>query len=576
MRSSKKYIMMFLVLIVALGLKFSNLWKGMEQVDTFRGARLETAVWNPLIAESVNEKEISVLVDNRELKSSNTGIFMDENLTLMLPVSVLRDSFNCSAHLYGEDRLLIEKRNDEISFLLDEPTVIVNKEKNEITSSMVYVDGAYYVPADTVSKLLNFSYSWDIRENRAVALSNAEEGSILPAKYDLRERGRTPDVKNQGRFGTCWAFAALSAIESELLPEEKLVLSPDHMSLKNSFYLEQTDGGNYTMGMAYLTAWQGPVYEADDPYGDNKSPDGLKAVRHVQEIQIIGHKDYEEIKEAVFKYGGVQTSIYSALRSTTRNSEYYNAENSSYCYIGTRKSNHDVLIIGWDDNYSRDNFKIEVEGDGAFICQNSWGTGFGDSGVFYVSYYDVNIGSHNLVYTGIEGTDNYDNIYQTDLCGWVGQLGYNKESIYGANVYKAGSNELLRAAGFYAVGKDTEYRLYVVKNFENANSLNTGRVLVAQGKLGNAGYYTIPFDRQVSVTAGERYAVILYISTPGSDKPLAIEYRADEFTKTVDITDGEGYISLMGNRWESLEETQSSNLCLKVYSDTIQTMESVQ
>ena len=70
--------------------------------------------------------------------------------------------------------------------------------------------------------------------------------------------------------------------------------------------------------------------------------------------------------------------------------------------------------------------------------------------------------------------------------------------------------------------------------------------------------------------------MILYVSTPGSDKPLAIEYRADEFTKTVDITDGEGYISLMGNRWESLEETQSSNLCLKVYSDTIQTMESVQ
>ena len=300
MRSSKKYIMMFLVLIVALGLKFSNLWRSTEQVDTFRGAKLETKVWNPLIAESVNEKEISVLVDNRELKSSDTGIFMDENLTLMLPVSVLRDSFNCSAHLYGKEQLLIEKRNDEILFSLDEPIVTVNKEKNEIASSMVYVDGAYYVPADTVSKLLKFSYRWDIRENRAVALSNAEGGSNLPAKYDLRERGRTPSVKNQGRFGTCWAFAALSAMESELMPVEVLELSPDHMSLKNSFYLEQTEGGNYTMGMAYLTAWQGPVYEADDPYGDNVSPDGLKPVKHVQEIQIIGHKDYEEIKEAVF------------------------------------------------------------------------------------------------------------------------------------------------------------------------------------------------------------------------------------------------------------------------------------
>ncbi|MFR8427584.1 MAG: lectin like domain-containing protein [Roseburia inulinivorans] len=47
------------------------------------------------------------------------------------------------------------------------------------------------------------------------------------------------------------------------------------------------------------------------------------------------------------------------------------------------------------------------------------------------------------MYTGIEDSDNYDHIYQSDLCGWVGQLGYNKESIYGANVYTAESNQNL-------------------------------------------------------------------------------------------------------------------------------------
>lgn len=67
------------------------------------------------------------------------------------------------------------------------------------------------------------------------------------------------------------------------------------------------------------------------------------------------------------------------------------------------------------------------------------------------------------MYTGIEDSDNYDHIYQSDLCGWVGQLGYNKESIYGANVYTAESNQNLTAASFYATGKDSEYQLYVVK-----------------------------------------------------------------------------------------------------------------
>ncbi len=51
------------------------------------------------------------------------------------------------------------------------------------------------------------------------------------------------------------------------------------------------------------------VYEKDDPYGDGMTDDSLKAVRHVQEMQVIDGKDYEGIKEAVFKYGGVESSL---------------------------------------------------------------------------------------------------------------------------------------------------------------------------------------------------------------------------------------------------------------------------
>ncbi len=74
------------------------------------------------------------------------------------------------------------------------------------------------------------------------------------------------------------------------------------------------------MGMAYLTAWQGPVYEADDPYGDGESPDGLKPVKHVQEMQVIEGKDFEKIKEAVFKYGGVRlrSTVHFAVHRASR------------------------------------------------------------------------------------------------------------------------------------------------------------------------------------------------------------------------------------------------------------------
>ena len=139
------------------------------------------------------------------------------------------------------------------------------------------------------------------------------------------------------------------------------------------------------MSTAYLLAWQGPVLEKDDPYGDGKTNEDLTPVKHVQEIQMIESKDLQKIKEMVYKYGGVQSSLYTTMLNSTDYSRYYNADTYAYCYVGMEKPNHDVVIIGWDDNYPKENFNTNIESDGAFICQNSWGTDFGDNGIFYVS-----------------------------------------------------------------------------------------------------------------------------------------------------------------------------------------------
>ncbi len=565
MRQWGKYIIMAVILMLAVVFKFAGPSGKSEKVERFRGARLEAEIWNPMIAESINKQTLTLLVDNRELTNKEHGIFMDQQLNLMIPLSALGDSFHCSAHLYEKQKLVLEKRSDVIAFQLEEDKVRVNGKKEKIASPMTYIDGEYYVAAKTVAEKLDFNYNWDIEKNQAIAVDAAKDSKILPLQYDLRDRQRAPKIKNQGPFGTCWAFAALSAMESVLLPEEEWELSPDHMTLQNGFVRRQAEGGEYTMGMAYLAAWQGPVNEKDDPYGDGVSEKGLKPVKHVQEIQLLDGKDFEKIKESVFLYGGVQTAIYSALENANANSPYYNSKTYAYCYAGAEKPNHEIMIIGWDDTFPKENFNLEVEDDGAFLCQNSWGEEFGDQGVFYVSYYDVNIGSHGVIYTGIEETDNYDQIYQSDLCGWVGQLGYNKESVYGANVYTARSAETLQAAGFYATGKETSYELYVVNHFENTDSL-TDRVKVASGVLANPGFYTIKFEKECQVEQGEKFAVVLQVTTPGSVHPLAIEYAADEMTAGVDLSDGQGYISSGGKKWESAEDKQDCNLCLKVYT----------
>jgi C1A family cysteine protease len=469
--------------------------------------------------------------------------------------------------VYGEEELLVEKHNSSVSFRLDEPFAVSGDELISIASAFTKYGDSYYVSLSDLSQLLGYSFSFDITSKTLTTADTSESATIVPSRYDLREKGRVSKIRNQGTYGTCWGFAAASALESMLLPEQPVLFSVDHMTLCNSFNVNQYDGGEYTMGMAYLAAWQGPVYEADDPYGDGVSDESLQAVRHVQEMRIIDGKDYEAIKTAVFKYGGVQTSLYSNLKSSQSSSEYYNRETSAYCYIGTEKPNHDVVIIGWDDNFSKDNFSVPLEGDGAFICQNSWGENFGEDGVFYVSYYDTNIGTHNVVYTRVEDTDNYDHLYQSDLCGWVGSLGYDKESIYGANVFTAKQAEEIAAAGFYATGSDTRYEVYVVSNFEGVNSF-ADRKKVAEGTLEQAGYYTIDFSTPVSVQQGERFAILLYLNTPGATHPLAIEYDAgDDSLSTVDLSDGEGYISANGVKFTDVNELQECNLCIKAYTN---------
>lgn len=551
MKYSKRYICLTIILLLVVALKFNR--NGSEQVETFRGAQMEPKVWNPLIAESVNENPLSLVVDNRIYSNEDYDIYMNRKLDIMIPVSLVRDSFNCSAGLYDKEKLVVEKHEESADFSLEDKQ-LTKKNDN------------YYVSASKLSKSLSYDYSWDIQKNTASAADISGATSIYPSKYDLREKGRATTVKNQGSLGTCWASASVSALETALLPEESVQFSVDHMTLKNSFAQAQNDGGEYTMGMAYLTAWQGPVYEADDPYGDGKSPDGLKPVKHVQEIQVIEGKDFEKIKEAVFKYGGVQTSIYSALRSSQSQSEFYNSSKNAYCYIGTEKPNHDVVIIGWDDNYSKDNFSVSLEGNGAFICVNSWGDSFGDDGLFYVSYYDSNIGIHNVVYTRVEDNDNYDNIYQSDLCGWVGQLGYECDTAYFSNVYTAKSDEELKAVGFYATGKDTSYEIYYVDNFEGTESF-CNKVYLQSGKFTNEGYYTVDLNKAVNMAEGKKYAIIVKITTPGAVHPIAIEYKAGRSTKNVVIDDGEGYISLIGKSWEHVEESKECNICLKMYTN---------
>ena len=519
--------------------------------------------WNSIIANETNSN-IKLMVDGIEMDMDNY-VCMDNNMNIMMSVKKFSSIFKCAINSINDEKIEFQRGNNIVEVYKENPIVIVNGDSLELDSGLKIVGSQYFVNTKILEMGFHYDYKWDSKENILMVSDTKKDESIIPTKYSYREVGRLPNIKNQGTFGTCWAFASLTAAESSLMPIEKFDFSEDNMALNNGYFGSQNDGGDYTRAIAYLTSWKGPILEEDDIYGDGEINYNAKSVKHVQEVQIIDSKNIEAIKRAVFLHGGVESSLYTSMNQAGECSMFYNPETAAYCYIGVQRPNHDVVIVGWDDKYPKSNFNVELEADGAFICMNSWGTEFGDNGLFYVSYYDSNIGIHNAVYTRVEDTDNYDNIYQSDLCGWIGQLGYDSDTAYFANVYTAKEDEMIEAAGFYATGKNTSYEIYYLNEFEGVDSFAQKRY-IQSGTLANKGFYTIDLKDKFQVKSGERFAIIVKLTTPDSIHPVAIEYRAGTSTSSVVLDDGEGYISLFGKSWEHVEESKACNLCLKVYS----------
>ncbi len=517
------------------------------------------------LADMNNKLGISMTIGEEDVTFIEEKPYLSDRGSFMFPVDLLTDTFNCSTQIYENGSILIEKGVNSINLYINSASAKVNGTTIELADRVQKLDEKLYVPLADIAQYINYDFSMDYKKAK-VTLAQITEEVELPSRYDMRELGRVSPVRDQGLYGTCWAFASLAALETTLTPQENLVFSPDHMSLCNSFSLGQNEGGEYTMAIAYLASWQGPVYESDDPYGDGETDETLEARKHLEEALIIAPKNYTAIKEAIYKYGAVETSIYTQMRTAESWSSYYNRERATYYYDKEEACNHDIIIVGWDDLFPKEYFTIPPEQDGAFICKNSWGTAFGEDGYFYVSYEDANIGTTNVVYSKLGAADNFDKIYQSDLLGWRGQLGYERGNAYFANVYQAGKNEELAAVSFYATDVDTSYQVYVVKDFEGVESLND-RKLAAEGRFEQAGYHTVRFDHPVDLPEDGRFAVVVYIDTPDSLHPVAIEYDVDERAKEFDITDGEGYISLYGNKWVNVEENKACNLCLKAFTN---------
>lgn len=384
--------------------------------------------------------------------------------------------------------------------------------------------------------------------------------AVYPESFDLRTQGKLTPVRDQGECGACWAFAAIGALESYLLPGDSLDFSENH--LKASLGADCCIGGNRLDATAYLTRWAGPVAESDDPYNPAtcSSNSSANAVRFVQEVLFLrdrsGPLDNDHLKDAILAYGAV---------SSTMRFEDANYRADTFAYYGTdTDSNHEVCLVGWDDRFDRNRFATAAPGDGAFVARNSWGSAWGDGGYFHISYYDGRVGVKPYVFGAVATARPNQRIYQYDPYGWVGSVGFGNGTAWMANVFVAADNARVEAASLYTVAADTNYELRVYRNPKTGPDGSATLAYTKTGTFSAPGYHTIPIDNPVTVNSGEKFSIVVKLVSGGTQHPVALERGPATYANR-----GESYIGSNGTTWKDMQDvTAGANVCLKAFTTT--------
>jgi len=393
-----------------------------------------------------------------------------------------------------------------------------------------------------------------------------------PASYDLRTAvpAKLTPVRDQGACGSCWSFATYGSMESCLLTPETWDFSEMDLICAHGFDYAPCFGGQAWMSTAYLGRWDGPVTETCYPYvgaaGNNCTipRPSCTVQKHIQEVDYIPDRADNTIKNAIINNGAVYTTFYW-------DPPYYNSTTSSYYYNGTIPLNHAVCIVGWDNNYPAANFNIVPPGNGAFIIRNSWGPLWGQAGYCYISYFDTNIGKDNALFRNAEPTTNYLRKYDYDPLGWVSSVGYGSTTAWGANIFAAVADEDLVAVTTYADSVSTSYEVYVYTNVTAAGP-TSGTLATGYPQTGTwamPGYQRINLTSSVALTTGQKFSIVLKLTTPGYVYPIPYEEPVAGYSSAATANAGESYISSDGAAWMDITTWtghSNANVCIKGFT----------
>lgn len=401
--------------------------------------------------------------------------------------------------------------------------------------------------------------------------------------FDGRRLDIVTPTRNQGQRNICWAYAPIGAVESNILRKgidknakitnlnldervlayarfnrdglhDPLCLTTEDTSCVGTWDLGDKGYNAYeTMTEGYALVNQNEFLDLDDL--DAINGELLQSEYYVQNYFKIS-TETNDIKRAILKYGAVSFSYASPRASDVK---YYSGNNSY-------TTNHESLIVGWDDNVSSQEFTPnKPASNGAWIVKNSWGS-YGDvyNGIscFYMSYQEHIVAPYVV---DVAMRENYQNIYHYD--GQISSVRSSADAekqaaIYEAKLSTSTKQEQLTAATIYTDLGNIDVKVEVYKNLTvNSGDVNDEINNPEQGfsvankvvHIGAAGFHTIDFDNPISLKQGEYFSIVVS-SENANNKPVAA--CVPDKTSVNDMT----YYFLDG-KWESYKKSDN-------YADT--------
>ena len=358
--------------------------------------------------------------------------------------------------------------------------------------------------------------------NLSYSAFQANESAKFPEKYDLRDLGVVAPVELQSSGG-CWAYSGMSTVESRLLMlgEGAYDFSDNNLKYCHGFFDSRSTNGNAWMITAYFARQSGPLLEEQDPYPGGTSEPAVDCPIDEPSAFFIRESRYPSgemanTKQLIIDIGSYWTLIYY-------NATYFDAAEASYFYGGTHEVNHVVNVVGWDDD------KVTAGGVGAWICQNTYGTNWGENGFFYVSYNDTQLLKYNAYYPELKPYDNESRVLLYDELGNYNSLGFENETAYALCKFTADEDLLVQEIGTYAMAYGSTISMEVYLHYDEVNGNLSNKVSEVLPQITeHPGLYTFDLNNSIIVLTGNPFYIKIKYTTPGNEYPIPIE----EFIET--------------------------------------------